>query len=367
MDLYVVLGLGREASLGDIKRAYRRLARRYHPNINPGDREAAEQFARIAEAYQTLSDPATRRRYDAGGEEPPTVTPPSVGFEGFDFSVSVTGASAPTFGDLFSEVWQARISAAAPTEAARGADLHLALTLSLEDAVRGGRWQVTATRQEACRRCQGTGVETTVERECGSCRGTGVLKAARGHMVFSRSCSSCRGSGRQIAGTWCMVCAGERRETRTESLPLDVPAGIADGVDVRVPGKGHAGWNGGAPGDLHVTVHVRPHPIFRRDGLDLHVIVPIAVHEAGLGAKIEVPTLDGPARLRIPPGTQSGQTFRLRQRGVPSPKEPRRGDLVVETRLVLPATLDERSKALLLEFSRLNPDDVRRDRSLAER
>lgn len=367
MDFYVVLGLGREASLGDIKRAYRRLARRYHPNINPGDREAAAQFERIAEAYQILSDPTERQRYDAGDQPTTPALAPTVGFEGFDFSVSVTGASAPTFGDLFSDVWQAHVSPIAPRDATRGADLHHSLTIPLEAAVRGGTWRVTVTRQEPCRHCQGTGMGTAVERECSSCRGVGVLKASRGHMVFSRACSTCRGVGRHIVGTRCGACAGQQRETHTESLSIAIPAGVADGAEVCVPESGHAGWNGGTAGDLYVMVHIEPHPLFRREGFDLHVVVPIAVHESALGAKIDVPTLDGPARLRIPPGTQSGQRFRLRERGVPSLRDRRRGDLVIEARVVLPETLDERSKALLVEFGRLNPGDVRKDMLTTDR
>jgi molecular chaperone DnaJ len=363
MDCYVVLGLGREASLGEIKRAYRRLARRYHPNLNPGDREAAVRFQRIVEAYEILSDPSRRRRYDAGALEADPAPQPSVGFEGFDFSVSVTGAEAPTFGDLFSDIWQSRVSPPDARRAMRGADLHHGLAVPFELAVRGGQWPVTVTRQEACADCRGAGVASTAERVCATCRGARVLKATRGHMVFSRSCVPCRGTGRQSVAVRCPACGGQQRAMRTETLTLDLPPGIADGAEIRVAGKGHAGLNGGPSGDLCITARVEPHPIFRRQGLDLHMTVPVAVHEAGLGAKIEIPTLDGPARLRVPPGTQSGQRFRLRERGVPAPAGHRRGDLVVEVRVVLPPTLDERSKTLLREFGRLNPGDVRKDRA----
>jgi molecular chaperone DnaJ len=179
-------------------------------------------------------------------------------------------------------------------------------------------------------------------------------------MVFSKPCAACRGSGRQ-AESRCPTCGGSQTEARTETLTIHVPPGLADGARVRVPAKGHAGPNGGEPGDLYVTVRVEPHPVFQRDGDDLHIVVPIAVHEAALGAKVDVPSLDGRARLRVPPGTQSGQRFRLRERGVPSTRDGRRGDLVVEVRLVLPKLLDERSKELLREFGRLNAEDVRQD------
>jgi len=356
-----VLGLDRAASLGEIKRAYRRLARRYHPNLNPGDREAAAQFERIAEAYQILSDPVRRQQYDAGDQgRSQSGSTRSAGFEGFDFSVSVTGAAAPTFGDLFSDVWRvAAARARETTEPVRGADLHLTPTLPFELALRGGEWPVTVTRQEPCRRCGGTGLGTTTDRQCGQCAGSGVLRAARGHMVFSRPCGRCGGTGRQTVGVRCPACAGQQRELHTEALTIEIPAGIADGAEILVPGRGHAGWYGGPPGDLRVTVHVGSHPTFRREGRDLHIIVPIGVHEAGLGAKIEVPTLEGPARLRIPPGTQSGQRFRLRERGVPSPRRAP-GDLVVEVQVVLPGALDDRAKALLLELGRLYRDDVRK-------
>jgi molecular chaperone DnaJ len=179
-------------------------------------------------------------------------------------------------------------------------------------------------------------------------------------MVFSRPCVPCRGSGRQPDAR-CRACGGQQREIRTETLTIQIPAGLADGARIRVPGKGHAGLKGGESGDLLINVLVEPHAVFRRDGADLHLTVPIAIHEAALGAKLEVPALDGVARLRIPPGTQSGQRFRLRQRGVPSSRDGRRGDLIVEVRLVLPHVLDERSKELLREFGRLNAEDVRKD------
>jgi molecular chaperone DnaJ len=359
MDFYIVLGLDREASLGEIKRAYRRLARRFHPDINPGDRMAAAQFRQIAEAYETLSDPDRRRRYDSGGADRASHAHESTyGFEGFDFTISVGGASAPTFGDLFADVLQQRESQDA--EPRRGADLHQSLVFSFEEAMRGGPRQITVTRQEHCRACGGTGRLRTPESRCPQCHGNGAVRSARGHMVFSKPCAPCRGTGRR-ADIPCVSCGGHQMEMRAEALTFTVPPGLADGARIRVPGKGHAGRNGGEPGDLFVTARVQPHPVFRRDGDDLHLVVAIAVHEAALGAKIDVPALDGRARLRVPPGTQSGQRFRLRERGVPSARDGRRGDLVVEVRMVLPKVLDERSKELLREFGRINGNDVRAD------
>ena len=358
MDFYIILGLEREATVGDIKRAYKRLARRFHPDINPGDRMAATQFRQIAEAYETLSDPDRRRHYDsAGGTSGGDPVP--YGFEGFDFSVSVNGESAPTFGDLFADVIGQREARRHEGVPARGADLHQAIGLSFEEAVRGGQHTLVVTRQEHCRSCKGLGSLHIAESRCPQCHGSGVLKSARGHMVFSKPCATCGGTGRQRQ-TRCPQCGGQQVEMRTESLTVNVPPGLADGARIRIPGKGHVGRNGGETGALYISLQVQPHPVFRREGDDLHVVVPVAIHEAALGAKIDVAALDGPARVRIPPGTQSGQRFRVHERGIASARDGRRGDLVVEVRLVLPKLLDERSKELLREFGRINAGDVRR-------
>lgn len=356
MDFYIVLGLPRDATLADVKRAYKRLARRFHPDINPGDRRAAAQFRQIAEAYETLSDPDRRRRYDATGATAPPGGAETYGFEGFDFSVTVNGADAPTFGDLFADVFQQR---GRHHDAERGADLHQHLTVSFEESLRGGQRSIAVTRQEHCRTCRGLGRLTVAETRCLHCHGSGIVKSARGHMVFSKPCAHCGGTGEQRQ-TRCPTCGGQQIEMRTEALTINVPAGLADGARIRVPGKGHVGRNGGETGDLFISIHVEPHPMFVRHGDDLHLTVPIAIHEAALGAKIDVPSLDGPARLRVPPGTQSGQKFRLRERGVAG-RDGRRGDLVVEVRVVLPKMLDERSKELLREFGRINSDDVRKE------
>jgi molecular chaperone DnaJ len=361
MDFYVILGLDRAATLSDVKRAYKRLARKYHPDINPGDRMAAGQFRQIADAYETLSDPDRRRRYDAVGHADPVPETVTFGFEGFDFSVSAGGASASTFGDLFADVLHQR-DVRQEGAAERGVDLHQTITLGFEEAMRGGQRALTVTRQEHCRVCTGAGALHSAESRCTRCHGAGMVKSARGHMVFSKACAHCGGTGRQRL-TRCPACGGQRVEMRSEPLTIALPPGLGDGSQIRVPAKGHAGRNGGGNGDLLITVRVEPHATFRREGDDLHLVVPLALHEAALGAKIEVPSLEGPARLRVPPGTQSGQRFRLRERGAPSPRDGRRGDLIVEVRLVLPRLLDERSKELLREFGRINGEDVRRELS----
>jgi len=359
MDFYILLGLGRNATLGDIKRAYRRLARKYHPDINPGDRLAAAQFRQIAEAYETLSDPDRRRRYDTSGAHRTPEQPKTYGFEGFDFSISVGGEAAPTFGDLFADVFR-KEPRPIDEEPQPGPDLHHTVVLGFEESIRGGQRKITATRQEHCRMCRGSGRLGAAEGRCSHCQGTGAVRSVRGHMVFSKPCVPCRGTGRQVESR-CPACGGQQTDMRVEPMTINVPPGLADGDRFRVPGRGHAGRNGGTYGDLYVTVRVEAHPFFRREGDDLHVTVPIAIHEAALGAKVNVPVIDGVARLRVPPGTQSGQRFRLRERGVPSSRDGRRGDLVVTVRLVLPKILDERSKELLREFGRINAEDVRAD------
>ncbi len=358
MDLYVILGLERGATLADVKRAYKRLARKFHPDINPGDRMAAAQFRQIAEAYETLRDPDRRRRYDTTGTALDADGSATYGFEGFDFTISVHGTDAPTFGDLFADVLHQREARRAQGTPERGADLHQTLGIELEEALAGGERTLTVTRQEHCRACNGVGHLNVDETRCAHCHGAGVVKSARGHMVFSKPCGYCGGTGRQRQ-TRCAACNGQQSEMRAESLTINLPAGLADGARIRIPGKGHAGRNCGETGNLYITVQVSDHPLFVRDGDDLHLTVPLAIHEAALGAKIDVPSLEGPARLRVPPGTQSGQRFRLRERGVPSARDGRRGDLVVEVKLVLPRLMDERSKELLREFGRINSADVR--------
>ena len=354
MDLYIVLGIEHSASESEIKRAYRRLARRYHPDINPGDRAAEARFRQILEAYETLIDPARRSKYDAGHPNDPTPPRPG-GFEGFDFSTRGVDYSA-SFGDLFAEVLSER--GARHDTAQRGADLHTDMAVSFEEALSGTQRSLTVTRREICRQCAGSGRTRTTPGTCPLCQGTGSVRSVRGHMVFSRSCASCGGTGQQVPRP-CDPCSGTGLETRSETVTVRVPGGVADGDRLRIPGKGHAGTRGGPPGDLYVTAKVAGHPCYRRDGDDLHMIVPVAVHEAALGAKVTVRTLEGEARLRVPPGTQSGQRFRLRERGAPSTRTGQRGDLVVEVRIMLPRVLDERSKELLREFGRLNAEGVR--------
>ena len=358
MDFYVILGLEREASLRDVKRAYTRLARRYHPDLNPGDREAAAFYQRATEAYETLSDPDRRRAYDTGGSSPPVDDiPADVEFRGFDFSVPASGPSA-TFGELFAEV---HVGAQSPSEAEeRGSDVFGEVALGFEEAVVGSEQKLSVTRLDTCGACGGTGVRRGPETRCAGCQGTGAALWRRGHMLFSRACTRCGGTGRQRQRP-CSACNAEGLVTSTDDIKVQIPAGVADGSRMRIPAKGNAGRHGGPPGDLYITARVAGHRLFRRDGDDLYLEVPVAVHEAALGATIDVPTVDGVARLGVPAGTQAGQTLRITGRGVRSPQTGHRGDLFVTVTLVIPPAEDARSKALLREFGRLNQADVRRD------
>jgi len=360
MDLYVALGLGRGASLGDIRRAYRRLARRYHPEVNPGNDDAEALFRRIVEAYETLSHPDKRRAYDSGdGPPPPQPEPeaaPTFAFEGFDFTAHAQGAQASTFGDLFADV--VRAAAAAVTDQGRGADLHVDIRVPFAMTVEGGTVRFTVTRRGRCGGCLGEGRLPAPGVPCTACSGTGTVRTARGHMVFRKACTRCDGTG-AANFTPCPACGAAGVAMRADPVAVAVPPGASDGERIRISGEGNAGGPGAAPGDLYVTVHVEADPRFRRDGDDLHIDVPLAIHEAAFGARLDVPSPAGPCRLKVPPGTQSGQQFRVRERGMPSPRTGRTGDLVATVRLVLPPLNDEQTRTLIRSLAGAYPADVR--------
>ncbi|MEO8480961.1 MAG: J domain-containing protein [Acidobacteriota bacterium] len=362
MSLYSLLGLSSSATGAEIERAYRRLARRFHPGINPGDRAAEQMYGQIQEAYRVLGSPELRREYDRGASMPAArIEATAAAFEGFDFTAPAEGASAATFAELFADVFQqAARDAVSPI---RGADVSMSVTVPFANAMRGGVVTVSVTRQERCPTCHGGGRIARVETVCPACRGDGAQRWARGHMVFTKSCEACGGQGR-LASEPCRPCHGAGVVPRTEVLTVPVPAGLESGTRIAVPGHGHAGAGGGASGDLYVTVDVPSHPFFSRVGRDLHVTVPVAVHEAALGAVVDIPGLDGPLRIRIPAGAGSGQPLRLRGAGVgsgaPGSRSEDAGDLVVTLHVVLPPQLDDRSRELLREFGRLNAGDVRR-------
>ena len=359
-DLYVILQVARAASVTDIKRAFRKLARRYHPDINPGDRTAEEYFKRVTEAYEILSDPLKKQFYDQNGFYSDgvleTSSKPAWGFsfQGFDFSNSGSSPLTEMFGDFISRQATRR-------EAERGQDLEYQISVSFARSISGLTTPITVYRRLTCETCKGGGrAATPRETPCPACHGGGKIGRKKGHLQFTMSCANCGGSGRLQAD--CQDCGGEGRTSVTETFDADIPAGVSTGSRVRFPGRGDAGRLGGPPGDLFIVTNVAQHPLFNRAGDNIQCSIPITFSEAALGAKIEVPTVDGNAVIRIPPGTQNGQIFRMRGKGAPSLSQPgSRGDQFVEVKVLVPHIADERSKEILRELARLNPGDPRKD------
>ena len=371
-DYYEVLGVPRKASLKDIRTAFRKLARKYHPDLNPGDKAAEEKFKQIQEAYDVLSDSKKRQMYDQYGfyseNLPPggypsghSASDPGVNFDfgGFDFGGGTgAGGGGTSFRDLFSQFFGARGGPVGEPEQEPGGDLEYQIEIDFWDAVRGAVKKLSITRMDACETCHGTGAVGSPQT-CPTCRGTGSIQQAAGKMRFNVPCTRCGGTGK--LRTPCRTCGGEGRVRRTETIDVRIPAGVANGGRVRVPGKGNAGTMGAPPGDLYLRVVVRPHPLFERRGNDLYVRVPVTVAEATLGAKIEVPTMDGRALVRIPPGTNSGKTLRLREKGVPNARNGARGDQYVEIQVVVPQPTDERVRTLMKDLEKVAQEDPRKD------
>jgi molecular chaperone DnaJ len=367
-DYYEALGVSRKAPVKEIRQAYRRLARKYHPDLNPGDKSAEEKFKQIQEAYDVLSDSKKRQMYDQFGFYAEGGAPPGPGgggggdvhvdFGGFDFG---GGAGAGTsFRDLFNQFFRGAGAAEAATQAQPGTDLEYHMEVSFAEAVRGTVKKLSIARLENCAECAGSGAAGGTAQTCTACGGTGRAAQTAGRLRFNVTCTRCGGSGR--LRTICRNCGGEGRVRRADSIEIRIPPGVQTGSRVRVPGRGNAGVLGGPAGDLYIVTKVQPHPFFQREGDDIHCIVPVTVTEATLGAKIEVPTLDGRAQLRIPPGTNSGQKFRLREKGAPSARNAQqRGDQYIEVQIVVPKAHDERVRDMVRELGRLTYEDVRKD------
>jgi molecular chaperone DnaJ len=358
-DLYVLLEVVRSATDDDIKKAFRKLARRYHPDINPGDTSAEERFKRISEAYEILSDPLKREFYDHNGfytegvlEQHTAQTTWGFSFKNFDF-----GTSVPK-GEMFAQFFSKRPTRRDPE---RGNDVECQISIGFADSISGLKARISVQRRHSCTSCEGTGRAAAANSNpCESCAGTGNVTRARGRLRFVSPCPDCSGTGRTI--TDCFECGGESRIVRTDIMELDIPAGASTGSRIRFPNNGDAGKYGGPGGDLYVITNVAPHPFFKRAGDNLQCTVPVTFVEASLGAKVEVPAIDGRTLVRIPPGTQNGQVLRLRGKGAPSLLQPGlRGDQFVEIRVVVPRIADERSKEILKELAQLNSEDVRRD------
>jgi molecular chaperone DnaJ len=365
-DYYQILGVPKGAALAEIKKSYRKLARKYHPDLNPGDKSAEAKFKEIQEAYSVLSDPKKRAQYDQfgyAGDMPPGAGPggpgPSPGFEGFDFSDYGSSTFRDFFDNLFSGAG-ARAAGRAEPGREQGEDLNYSMTIGFEDAIHGVQTRIRLSRQAECDRCAGLGhVSGRGQRACPTCHGTGRSTMQRGFMKFSGACQTCGGSG-QAPGEVCPACGGEGVVQKSELIAVRIPAGVDNGSKVRIPGRGNAGRNGGPSGDLYILIEVTPHALFRREGSSIHVKVPITVPEATLGAKIEVPTLWGKTTIRIPPGTKSGQKFRIKEQGAPVPGKTARGDEFVEVGIVPPPFGDQRVRELMKELERLsgpNPRD----------
>jgi molecular chaperone DnaJ len=354
MDLYEVLGVRRNASTAEVRRAYQKLARQLHPDLNPGDATAAARFAGVSRAFLVLSDPQRRAEYDRGAREPaPASTVPEVGFEGFDFSAQVSVAGVQ-FRDIFAGVLSPVATAAVP-----GEDLEQATRVSFEECFRGAHRRIHLVRQGECSACGGSGRVAAGPTPCPTCHGARQVRANRGRMIFTRRCADCGGTGVQRDRECGRCDAG--RVMRSEWLEVDIPAGVQDGARLRLAGCGNAGRRGGPAGDFILVVQVEPHRFYRREGDDLFCVVPITITEAALGGHVEVPTPDGPMTIEVPSGTQNGQRFRLRKRGLPRMGEKGRGDLYMEARVWVPRVDDEKSRELLREFARRNPHDPRQE------
>jgi molecular chaperone DnaJ len=398
-DYYETLGVNKKASASEIKKSYRRLARKHHPDVNPNDKSAEDRFKRIQEAYDILSDPKKKQMYDqygfyseqgaaaggppfpgGGGGDGPQFT-----FHDFDFS-NFTGAGAgsgarnpfstkqqtgggftESLKDMFSQFMGGQETPAAATQGpARGEDLEYRARTGFWDALRGTVARINVEHYTQCPRCRGTGANpgAAAGGVCAECKGSGQVTQMAGTMRFQLTCKSCGGTGK--ARNICPACSGEGRRFMPDLVEVRIPPGTQDGARLRVSGKGNGGTGGGPPGDLYLVVNVEPHTFFERVGDDIYIKVPITVTEAALGAKIEVPTIDlarpdgvGRATMKVPPGTQSGQKFRIRERGVESPRTGQRGDQFVEVSVQVPHVMDERSKEILRELARLNPEDPR--------
>jgi molecular chaperone DnaJ len=359
MDLYEILGLHRSATTAEIRRAYQKLARRLHPDLNPGDPAAADRFRSVSRAFEVLSNPELRVRYDRGEPQPSgRSSTPDVGFEGFDFSAELRVGDVG-FREIFDGVLGTRPARPEP-EPSRGEDLEQTTRLAFHEALEGTRRRIHLVRMDHCPACQGSGDVPQRPVRCPRCGGTGSLRAARGHMIFSRACPECRGTG-TLDRRACPRCDGEGRLMRSEWLDIEIPPGVREGSRIRLAGCGNVGPRGGPAGDFVLVVEAEPHAFFRREGDDLHCTVPVTVSEAAHGAHVDVPTPNGPVTVEIPAGTQPGHRLRLRKRGVPKLGEKGRGDLYVEIQIWVPTITDESGRALLAELDRLDPHDPRKD------
>jgi len=380
-DYYATLGVKKTATPEEIRKAFRKAARKYHPDVNPGDKRAEEKFKEISEANDVLSDAKKRKVYDQVGFYSDQIDPaqaeayarqqrsggqPPIDFGGFDFSgfqgdPGVQAGAGPfgsgSFKDIFSGIFSGAQHQRQPRGPQPGTDLEYQATVDFWTAIRGGQARIQIHRQESCPACHGQA--STGGAECSECHGTGQVTQMGGRMKFNITCPGCNGTGHVSSD--CPTCHGEGTVIRTETVDFRIKPGTRDGQRIRLQGKGNAGMNGGPAGDLFLIVRTGTNPVFTRVGDDIQITVPITIAEAALGAKVEVPTIDGRAHLKIPPGTQSGQKLRMRERGVESASHAgQRGDEIVTVEVAVPHLNDERSREIMRELARLNPDDPRK-------
>jgi len=332
-DYYKTLGVNKDASQDDIKKAFRKLARKYHPDLNPGDKASEEKFKEVNEAYAVLSDPDKRAQYDSAG----TTFEQFGGFGGPGGFGGFGAGETFDFSDIFGDIFGTR---AEVSRHARGEDILMGIELSLEDAFKGITSSITVNRSIQCEKCGGTGAE--VSQTCSACKGSGHVQTSKGFFRMAQTCPECRGTGKKITAV-CKKCGGRGEIINAETLSVKIPAGVDNGSIVRLREKGNAGQGRGPAGDLLLEISVRSHPVFTRKGDDIYVHLPVTFGEAALGAKIEVPTIDGASLMKLPAGTQGGQKFKLSGKGFVHPKTKARGDEYVEIKIVVPKDIPEKA------------------------
>ena len=355
-DFYEILGVAKNASDEEIKKAYRKLAMKYHPDRNPDSKGAEEKFKEAKEAYEMLSDSAKREAYDRYGH---AGVDPNMGAGGFGAGAGAGGFGgfSDAFGDIFGDIFgQSARSRSSGPQVYRGADLRYNLEITLEQAAHGFDTTIRVPAWNECETCHGSGAKPgTSPTTCGTCGGHGQVRMQQGFFSIQQTCPKCHGTGKIIPNP-CPSCSGAGRIKKNKTLEVKIPAGIDDGMRIRSSGNGEPGMNGGPPGDLYVEIRIKPHPVFQRDGDDLHCEIPISFAKAALGGEVEVPTLNGKASFSLPEGTQSGKTFRLRGKGIKGVRSGYAGDLFCHVVLETPVKLTERQKELLQEFEQLMSD-----------
>ncbi|HKP17262.1 MAG TPA: molecular chaperone DnaJ [Gaiellaceae bacterium] len=349
-SLYESLGVAKNASQDEIKKAYRKLAREYHPDKNPGDKDAEERFKEIQGAYDVLSDPEKRKQYDTFGSANGRGGPGGFGWtttDGVDF-----GDLGDLLGGLFGRGGRGFGQGGGESMARRGNDVEVQVSLSFEDALKGIETKIPVTLELACHTCNGSGAKPgTAPKVCPQCGGRGVVAESQGFFSLSQPCPRCRGNGSVIDDP-CPTCRGAGRERRTKRYTVKIPAGAKDGTRIRLKGKGEAGWNGGPAGDLYVVTRVEPSKIYQRRGDDLVVEVPVNYADAALGTTASVPTPEGPVSVKIPAGSEDGKLLRVRGKGAPNPKSGSRGDVIARVRIQVPKKVSKRERELLEELKK---------------